>query len=117
MSSAGQRCCQAKEGKRMGEPVAEVIRAQRFELVDAEGNVRGALGLDEDGNPRVCLCDKEGHVRGGLRLDRDGMPHLCALAESGSATAELGFGTSWRAGLVLTDYTGQVLWSAIPEHV
>ena len=25
--------------------VAEVIRAQRFELVDAEGKVRGALGM------------------------------------------------------------------------
>jgi hypothetical protein len=100
----------------MGEPVAEVIRAQRFELVDAEGRVRGALSLDEEGNPRVCLCDKEGQVRAGLRLDSDGMPHLAALSASGSTTAELGFGTSWRAGLVLRDYTGQVLWSAIPEH-
>lgn len=100
----------------MSEPVAEVMRARRIELVDAEGNVRGALDLDESGNPRVCLCDKEGHVRAGLRLDSDGMPHLCSLAASGSTTADLGFGTSWRAGLVLRDYTGQVLWSAIPEH-
>ena len=100
----------------MSEPVAEVMRARRFELVDAEGRVRGALDLDDGGNPRVCLCDKEGNVRAGLRLDSDGMPHLCSLAASGSTTADLGFGTSWRAGLVLRDYTGQVLWSAIPEH-
>lgn len=100
----------------MSEPVAEVVRAQRFELVDSEGNVRGSLGLDEGGNPRVCLCDKEGHVRAGLRLDSDGMPHVCAITASGGTTADLSFGTSWRAGLVLKDYTGQVLWSAIPER-
>ena len=38
----------------------KVVRAQRFELVDAEGRVRAMLGLLPDGSPSMVLYDEKG---------------------------------------------------------
>lgn len=91
---------------------AAAVRAQRFELVDAEGNVRARLALQEDGTPGLCLCDAKGKMRAGLLLNREGVPQLCVWAESGALRATLGFGTEWKTELVLTDRNQQVIWSA-----
>ncbi len=96
----------------MSEGAAEVTRARRFELVDSEGRVRATLGLDEEGSPAVCLCDEEGNVRGGLCITSEGVPQLRMMTAAGGLRAALGFGTSWRPGLVLTDRHGVVIWSA-----
>ena len=96
----------------MTEPVAEVVRAKRFELVDSEGKVCATLALDEDGCPGLHLCDREGHERAELALDMDGALHLTMRTKSGGVFGILGFGTDWRLGLQLFDGNRQVIWAA-----
>ena len=40
----------------------EVVRAQRFEVVDAEGEGRAALVLLDDGSPVLGLHDEKGNI-------------------------------------------------------
>jgi hypothetical protein len=40
-----------------------VVRAQRFELVDANGTLRGVMSMTSDGRPIVALLDEAGQVR------------------------------------------------------
>ncbi len=96
----------------MSEPVADVVRAKRFELVDSGGTVRATLAFEQDGNPAVSLCDREGNVRAELCITSQGVPELRMRTESGGVRAAVGFGTSWTPGFVLTDRDGVVLWSA-----
>lgn len=62
----------------------EVIRAQRFELVDAEGKIRAVLSSDPDGRPGpdLVLFDYKDEIRAKLALDglelRDGKGHVRA---------------------------------------
>jgi len=42
-----------------------VVQAQRFELVDTDGTVRGVFGLADSG-PKLALVDPSGQVRVGL---------------------------------------------------
>jgi hypothetical protein len=96
----------------MAEAIADVIRAKRFELVDAEGIVRAALVIHEDGTAGVDLSDASGQVRASLTLAADGVPRLNLLGRTGGVRAALGFGTDWRTQLVLSDKNAQVIWSA-----
>jgi len=41
-------------------PAQKVVRAERFELVTADGQVRGAMWVQPDGTPRAVLYDKQG---------------------------------------------------------
>ena len=91
------------------EPVAKVVRAERFEVVDAEGRVRAGLGLPAppaaanlprapyavdalavlDGSPGLTLRDEKGKTRAGLMVSDDGSPSLMLLDETGKARAML----------------------------
>jgi hypothetical protein len=44
----------------------QVIRAERFEVVDEDGKIRGELGLRSDGVPILRLYDEDGAPRVGL---------------------------------------------------
>lgn len=44
----------------------EVLRAQRFELVDQDGLVRAEIGIDEAGSTGVFIHDHEGRLRASL---------------------------------------------------
>ncbi len=52
-------------GTQAAVPVQEVVKAQRFELVDAEGKARAVLAL-KDGDPGLVLLDKDGRPRAWL---------------------------------------------------
>ena len=56
------------------EPKAPVVKASRFELVDAEGRTRAVLGLSKGGSPEFDLRDAQGRPRALLLLDRDNLP-------------------------------------------
>ncbi len=58
------------------EPKAPVVKASRFELVDAGGRTRAVLGLSKSGTPEFDLRDAEGRPRALLLLDRDNLPIL-----------------------------------------
>lgn len=92
--------------------VADVLRARRFELVDAAENKRATLFLGENAAPGLHLWDAAGKVRASLAsteggapallLDTDGMGGAAlALTEGGAPVLYLMEGPdNARAGLV-----------------
>jgi len=70
-------------------PTPEVVRAQRFEVVNPRGEVCAELVVWGNRTPSLRLRDKTGKERAGLRLNRDGTPQL-----------------------LLRDKDGKVIWSA-----
>lgn len=48
-----------------------VLRAERFELVEPDGDVRAALRIAEDGAPSLVLLDDSGAVRASLVHDEE----------------------------------------------
>ena len=53
----------------------EVVAAERFELIDAEGRVRAEMAIDEDGSAGFFVRDDEGRLRATLIHD----PHQAAM--------------------------------------
>ncbi len=84
---------------------ASVLRAQRFELVNAEGAVVAVLAADE-GSHGVYLFDAAGHRRAALALETDG-PALTLLAADASPKVVLNLGHDGHPGLSLNDATGK----------
>ena len=58
------------------DPKAPVVKASRFELVDAEGRTRAVLGMSKGGSPEFDLRDADGRPRALLLLDGDNLPVL-----------------------------------------
>lgn len=56
--------------------VPEVLQAQRFELMDAEGKVRMVMSVLEGGRPSLALLDAAGEARAWMFLSTDGHPRL-----------------------------------------
>ena len=56
------------------EPKAPIVKASRFELVDAEGRTRAVLGMSKGGSPELDLRDPEGRPRALLVLDANHLP-------------------------------------------
>lgn len=51
----------------------KVIKAERFELVDGNGETRGSFAVNDDGSSHLMLYGEEGKVRGALVVEPDGM--------------------------------------------
>ena len=68
----------------MGTPVfarktskgAEVIRAEKFEVVDKNGKPRTAIGPGDDEQPILVFADENEKVRVGIALRANGQPGL-----------------------------------------
>ena len=71
----------------------DVVQAQRFELVDAEGELRARLSVAPTIGPSLFLYDDRGQVRVRLRLTRDGCPSLELWDEEGKGGAAVFVGT------------------------
>ncbi len=84
----------------------EVIRAQRFELVDAEGKVRGRLTVASTTGPALLLYDQEESVRARLWLTLDGSPLLQLYDKHGRGGVSLFPGTEGNPGVCLRDEEG-----------
>jgi hypothetical protein len=54
----------------------KVIRAQRIEIVDAAGKVRGVIEVGESGAPNLSFLDQDGKVRTEYMLSTDGHARL-----------------------------------------
>jgi len=100
----------------MTEPVADVVRAKRFELVDSEGKVCATLALREDEMPGLSLYDREGQERATFAIDTGGALHLAMRTKTGGVLCSLRFGSDWRPGLQLVDGNYQVIWSAVQQQ-
>src|SRR5260221_7588522 len=66
-------------------PVADNVRARRFELVDARGEVRAVLGTQGDnGAPGFLVSDRAGRPRVALHVSPDDAPALALLDATGA---------------------------------
>ncbi len=79
----------------------EVVQAQRFELVDAEGEVRARLSVAPTIGPGLFLYDDRGEVRARLRLTRDGCPTLELWDEDGRGGVAVFVGTEDNPAVML----------------
>ena len=84
----------------------EVIQAQRFELVDAEGQVRGRLTVASSTGPALLLYDEDGSVRARLWLSLDGSPSLNLYDTDGRGGVSAFPGTDGNPGVCLRDKEG-----------
>ena len=103
-------------------PVQEVVRANRFEVMDGEGRVRAIVGMSGM-DPVVYLMGREGKLRADLSMALDGSMSMKLRDRDGMSRAVLeGPGLARREGgkwemlaepsLALLDAKGKVLWQA-----
>jgi hypothetical protein len=62
---------------------SKVLRAERVEIVDAAGNVRGVIAAGEDGVAGLTLLDKNGQPRSEYSLTGNGSPRLIFTEKDG----------------------------------
>ena len=71
-------------------PNETVVRAQKFELLDADGTVKAVLGQVEDGNPAFVLYGSNGERRVALRVMGDDTARLHLFHRDGTPRAWMG---------------------------
>jgi hypothetical protein len=77
----------------------KVVRAQRFEVMDAEGRVRAQVGLGTDGRaPTLVLRDEKGEMRAMLALGSEGNSALALMDGKGETRAAVAGMKRWLAG-------------------
>jgi hypothetical protein len=75
-------------------PVLENVRARRFELVDARGEVRAVLGTQADnGAPGFLVSDSTGRPRIALHVSAEDAPAFDLLDASGGPRVHVALGT------------------------
>ena len=83
--------------------VADVVRAQRFELVDPKTGTRARLALLSHGEPALLMNDKNGMMRVQLTLKSDGNPVLSLMDKESTSRATLSLGDDGHPRLGLLD--------------
>jgi hypothetical protein len=73
-----------------GEPVADVVRAKRFVLLDDSGKVRARLEVEGEWGPRLVLLNEEVRIVAGLQVLKTGAS-LTLGNENEQARVSLGF--------------------------
>jgi hypothetical protein len=67
-----------------------LVKAERIEIYDRDGNVRGSIGMDAGGACGLQLMDSDGRLRGRFMVYENGAPGLTFLNEDGRNQAQLG---------------------------
>ena len=90
--------------------VPDVVRARRFEVVDAAGKERALLAVYPDGNLGLMLFDAARKLRALLALHPEGDPGLMLFDAAGKVRGVLAVrpGGGRGPGLVLLDAAGKV---------
>jgi hypothetical protein len=84
----------------------QTVAARQFVLRDANGKVRGALGLGDDGAVRLVLSDPNERQRVRLSLLEDGSAGLSFADSSDRKLAVFGLLPDYTTNLALTDPAG-----------
>lgn len=87
--------------------VASVVESQSFLVKDADGNVRGAWGLADDGAVRLVLQSGQGDGSLSLTLLPDGSPGISFADSAGQSRMVLGVLPDETATLVFADQAGR----------
>ena len=82
------------------------VVAEEFVLVDARGECRATLALEE-GAPALAISDANGGVRAAIRLSIDGAPSVVLYDASGRRRLEVALRADGAAGLGLYDEKGE----------
>jgi len=82
---------------------APLVRAERFELVDSSGEVRGAWYYAEDGSSGIALSDQRGTVRVLLDFAGDDGEGLTLRDREGKLAAWVGIGSDGNPRVHLFD--------------
>ena len=107
----------------------QVVRAQRFEVVDEEGKRRGRFDSLPNGAVRLVFYDNDGKVRTGLLVATNGAPGLqfwdqnnkpvsvfsdsvTLLDPDGQPRARMSVSAHGNPAITLYDEEGKVAWSA-----
>jgi hypothetical protein len=91
----------------------EVVRAQRFELVDADGRPMAVLDSAKDSRAVFLLLDEDGERRIRLAVTEKSGPALEMVDSNGKYRLGLGLGKNGRPSIEFLDETGEtVTWSA-----
>jgi len=88
--------------------VPDVVRARRFEVVDAAGKPRAVLRVYSDGSPGLAFSDAAGKARAVLGVFSDGSPGLSFSDAAGKARAVLGVLHDGGPSLAFRDAAGKV---------
>ena len=95
----------------------EVVRANKFELMDKQGKIRAVLGLSPEGEPRLALADPAGQMLAALSLEIDPkytvekIPTLRFFDRAGKIRNEIGLNRYGDPTMVLYHKEGKTLAS------
>lgn len=92
------------------EQPAKIVRAEKIELVDANGRARAWLEIDTDGNPGLFLA-REGCILASFSLIGDGKPRL-DFGDNCSVRALLRVDDRGNPSLTLFDREHKAIWAA-----
>jgi hypothetical protein len=112
------------DGNRLEEDVTtqNVIRANKFELVDKKGKIRAVLGLSPEGEPRLALADPAGQILAALSIEIDPkypdekFPKMRFFDKAGKVRNEIGLNRYGDPTMVLYHEGGRTLASLTGDH-
>lgn len=90
-----------------------VVRAERFELVGPEGEVRATLGFTEHGSPNLSFFDKDGSPRVSLGPFKSNWTGVGYVDEDEEIRSLLGLGEGILPLLSLLDKNGEMRASIV----
>jgi len=88
--------------------VQEVVRANRFELVDTKGRLRGSFASGNDGSITLCLNDSAGKSSVALGVTAENIPLVALTDMAGKTRMTLGVRAGGGPGMWLVDAAGKI---------
>ncbi len=88
-------------------PGQQVVVAQEFRLVDAQGSNRGALRTNAYGMPELTLWDQQEQPRAVLALQGDGSPQLDLMGQNGRSRLAMTVLADGSLSLAMVDARGE----------
>jgi hypothetical protein len=86
----------------------KVVEAENFIIRDASGNIRGALGIADDGSVGLNMNDSKGNTRISLDIATNDTPGLDFYDAAGHARAMMALGLDGGPGLGFYDEAGKL---------
>lgn len=92
------------------EPAAKLVRAERFQVVDAQGVVRADLGVVAGAGTGLTLYDPNGGERAGLGVNSNGGTGLRLIDKAGRSRIGLAVDHSGNPKIAFLDEHERVIW-------
>ena len=83
------------------------MTAERYLVLDADGNPRGMFGVLADGGIGMMFTDEMGTQRVDVRVDINGVPRIAIMDDTGNVRGEMGMRDDGTPNLVLADAASQ----------